>query len=303
MNLTLNELTFIKKNYEKLSDLGLFTFMDAPLKGDEVTTLTDKGVIEYDQIHPQMLAVFDILAYATQNARFVLKNNQTLLEKSVYSLKDKRILIEHLKDEVNISMYDDEAKSVQQEIAQHVGLSMLKSSTLNSVLETPDLFVLLSLIDWTRKQVLCNYVEDCEEKKLSLDAFEKYLVKPVKNNVAFLIAHLYAFKMPDHEQVLLALKSLEEKNIIKIEGEVITVDASVDLLAANFILPETQIILETLDGSHEGPVIAASNIILQAGLKDILAFNATNEGVEVTTLSGAELIARVDAYLSCPKLK
>lgn len=303
MQFTLSELTFIGTKYPTVSDLSFFTFVKKGLTGTEEKSLEEKGVFSNGQLTEPMNTVFDVLAHANQSARFVLKYQNNVMEKGVYSFNDKRILVENMQGEIVISIYDDEAKSVQQEIADHIGMSVQKNSVLDTILETDELLVALSLADWLRKQTLLNYIEVNEMPTLTVELFERYLLIPMKNSIAGLLAGLYEIKMPDHEQKLKALNVLVEKKLIGIEGDAISFSKEFSNFAMNFLLPDTQIILETLDGSHEGPVVAASNVILQAGLKDIVAFNATDEGIEMNTLTSSELLARISAYLKCPKLK
>lgn len=303
MQLTLAELTHISRLYQNVSDLSMLGIVQSPLEGNEEKTLEEKGIMENGQLLDPMDKIFHILAHANQSARVVIKYKQSVLEKGVYRLGDLRVLIESHQGEIIISMYDQEADSVRQEISEYTGQSILKNSHLDSLLSENALMLVLYMADWFRKNVLLDYVSDHIMPSFTRDELLQFLKGQQKGSLAQVIGVLYHLQDFDVAHLDKAIQELTSKKLVVLKEGVFSFSEAFLNFSENFLLPNTEIILETMDASHEGPIIAASNVILQAGLRDVVAFNATSEGVEMKTLSGAELLSRIQAYLLCPSLK
>ncbi|BEP28012.1 hypothetical protein [Helicovermis profundi] len=303
MQFTINELSFISKQYDTLSDLSFFRNVKAELQGSEEKTLNEKGVIKNGKLTEPINTIFDVLAKADKSARFVMKMTNAIMEKGVYSKDDKRILVENMQGEIVLTMYDDKSESVRQEIAEQTGMSIQKNSVIDILVSIEDVLLITNLVDWLRKMTLLEYSSDIDIPVLSVDKFKDYLKKPMRNSLAKIIASLYELSPISSENIEDKLKKLEQNNFIEIKNNEISISQPLVDFGMSFLIPETQIVLETFDGSTSGPIITASSVIIGATPKDILSLTATDEGMEMSTMSSGELLRQIDAYLKCPNLE
>jgi hypothetical protein len=302
MQLTLNELTYVGSLIQDHGDMSFFKNVKVPLRGHEQQSLEAKGLFKEGRLSGPLQEAALVMAKANKTARAVMRVSNGVIEKGVFTLGDLQVLIETAGNEIAISFLED-LKNVRYDISDHTGLSMAQHTNMSVMLDPNPLLLLLSIVDWIRRDALLGYVGLSKKEEMLESELFLYLEKPIENSLAGLMAKFYGLEpvcvddFEKHKGVLI------EKGLIALSEGAIQFDQELLLFATHFLLPDTQVVLEAFDGRDPELVVTASNIIICAGIKDIIAFNATSEGVEMMTISSAELVSRAEAFLKCPDLK
>ncbi len=301
MQLTLNELVFVGSLIENQTDMSFFKNLKVGLKGDEQKTLEEKGLYRDGALSGPLLEASLVMGKAHKTARVVMQIPSGVIEKGVFTLGSLQVLVETIGSDIEVSFLED-FKGIRYDISDHTGLSLQQHAKISVMLDVKPLLFTLSLVDWVRRASLLSYAGVESAPDLSLTHYMGYLENPMQNSVTRLMCKFYGLEMPNPADFEDFKANLIERGIMTITGDMINLNTELMRLAMNFSIPDTQLVLETYDGRLADKVIAANNVILCAGIKDILAFNATDEGIEMMSISSAELVSRVEAYLKCPDL-
>lgn len=305
MELKLNEITYIGKQFDKVTDISLFKHIRKPLEGDETKTLEEMHVMKHGKLTEPLNVLFETIAGADRSARLVMKMPGLLMEKSVYSKGKAKVLVENKGGKLVISLLEQEMERIRFEVSEHVGMSMQQHSIFSALLPAVELLFLLSIVDWVRKTSLLTYTGVADVDPLSAVVLTAYIKAPMENGITALLTK--TFKMESLQlstaEVEERLKSFEEKGWLLNEGGEISLSQELMDFALNFSIIETQTLLEAFQINEEGSILNSGVLILTAGVKDIIAFTVTDDGIEMQATSSSEVINWIETYLGCPKLQ
>lgn len=301
MQFTKNEFAYLAQHVEHCDNSGLRRYQKTLTnseRGDALNALRDKGVIaearEDAPIVDGMLAVLAIIACPERVAHFELRGAQQLMVKSVFTRGDKRILLEYLQEEILVSMYDNEAESVRQEISNQTGVSFQKPMQLSLMLTPEALTALLASIDALRARRLAHFagLEANAITGLEPNGLHRYWEAPLPYGVIAQMKQAFAFELPSPDDLKSGIETLVEKGLLNSRFE--PTEGLTTLTQAN-LLPYHLITLSLVQ-----PGLEAREAILQGSLKLGLAISENEQGYQVDCMAGVEILGRIDAYLACP---
>lgn len=302
MQLTLNELAYIGTLIEGHSDMSFFKQINTQQSGEEKQSLEAKGFFKGGRLSGPLQEASLVMAKATKSARVVMRVSSGVLEKGVYTLGDLQVMVETFGSNIEVSFYEGFDK-VRMDMSEHIGLSLAQHTNLKVMLDAKPLLVLLSIVDWIRRDALRGYVGEAPKEIMLEKDYATYIQKPMENSLSGLMATFYGIGHIHAEDYEAFKPLLIEKGLIRIDEGVVQFDQEFLLFATHFLLPDTQTVLEAIDARHSERIVTTSQIILSAGIKDNVAFHVTGEGIEMTTISSAELLSRAEQFLKCPDLE
>lgn len=304
MELKLNELTYIGKQFDRITDLSLFNHIRKPLEGDEAKSLEQMHVMKNGKLTEPLNGLFEAIAGADRAARLVMKMPGLLMEKSVYAKNSTKVLVENKGGKVAISLLEQDLERIRFEVSEHVGMSMQQHSGFAAQMPAADLMLLLSIVDWVRKASLISYAAGADVEPLTAQILAAYIQAPMNNGLATLLARTFDLEIPKPEQseVEAGLNRFEASGWIKVEEAEITLNRQLMDLALNFSIIETQTLLEAFQMKSDGQILNSGVLIVTAGLKDLIAFTVTDDKIEMQTTNSSELIRWIETCLSCPQL-
>ena len=254
-------------------------------------------------------------------AHFSLKHADGSLYKAVFSDSTRRILLEFLESDILVSIYDNETESVRQEIANQTGVSFQKATNFKVTLSADQLSLWLTLVDLVRTQILQRHwasspsedrqdLNDLSHFSYRLEQVEDYLLRPRLRSCFGKLQSAVGLKAQLSSQLSSDLNVLSDLGFIEYSdsknstteqttNEVCEINIKPLLyqFCTHFLLPDVMISLEL---SH--PPYSSRELILQGGLKQAICVSVTELGYEVESLTGLEILSRIDAYLACPIL-
>ncbi len=304
MELKLNELTYIGKQFDHVTDISLFNHIRKPLDGDEAKSLEAMHVMKNGKLTEPLNGLFEAIAGADRAARLVMKMPGLLMEKSVYAKGSAKVLVENKGGKAAISLLEQEMERIRFEVSEHVGMSMQQHSGFAAQMPAGDLMLLLSIVDWVRKASLMSYVGAADAEALTAKTLAEYIQAPMDNGLATLLARTFELEVPKpvEAEVEDGLKRFEGRGWLKTEDGEISLNRELMDLALNFSIIETQTLLEAFQLKADGQILNSGVLIVTAGLKDLIAFTVTDDKIELQTTNSSELIHWIETCLSCPQL-
>lgn len=300
MKLSTNEVVFLRKYFEDLSPISLMANLGTVLNGTEELSLMEKGIIIEGKLDPGAEAVLETLAYPTTCSRMVLTNNFCLIEKYAYKLEQQRVLVENSDGLLEVSVLEDEAP-IQMELSQWVGASNVKTADCSIALSYSEVLPFFALVDFYRGVGLRSYLGEVAQKN---SATSKQLVQlmenPMPNSLVRAMQKNYGMPPATLGETEIALKKLAERGVVSdLNGFELTSDYQ--LFAENFLIPDTLLMLETLNLLKDGSIKAANSLAFGAGLRDWIGLTFGSEDVDLETLTSVQLLQSVALYLGCPE--
>ena len=74
------------------------------------------------------------------------------------------------------------------------------------------------------------------------------------------------------------------------------------VFAKTFLIPDTVVIMEAFNADEHGRVTTGAALCICAGVKDIASFIFCPEGIELSSISGMQLMQMVENFLNCPDI-
>lgn len=301
MKLTINEIAFLAGAYREKSPLSLFANIDARLDGTEEKSLVKKGVYIDGGLSPQAKEMLDVAAGAGRCARVALKDNSCMVEKYVYRDGEKIVLVENDGGDLLFSVPDGWSKTLS-EISEFTGISRIKSSSIEVLLPVEQMMALLAVIDLSRKNALNSYIgNNVENGPIAYTDIVRHLENPGKNSFVHMLKKNYNFSVPEAGEVGALLGGLSDKGCIRLENGC-SLQAEYAVFANSFLIPETVVIMEAFNADEHGRVTSGATLCVCAGVKDIASFIFSPEGIELSSISGMQLMQMVENFLNCPDI-
>ncbi|MEI7885095.1 MAG: hypothetical protein WCI30_07060 [Clostridia bacterium] len=301
MKLTINEITFLSALYEGKTPLSLFANVQAPLDGTESTSLADKGVMENGVLTEAAKEILDIVAMTKKCARVMLKDSNCVVEKYTYKVDNNLVLVENAGGEMLFSMNPNFATTMS-ELAEFTGMSRIKNTELEILLSVEEMLVLLAIIDIYRKNALLSYVGTGPEKAaVAFSEIIKQLDTPVSNSFVVMLKKNYNYLVPEAKNAKSVLDKLVAKNCIAF-NDGYELLAEYAIFAKSMLIPETILMLEALNIQEKGAVSSASALCICAGIKDCASLLFSKNEIELTAISGMQLLQMTENMLKCPEI-
>ncbi len=324
MQFTNDEMRYFSMLFEEVSPESIFKRYREPLDDTELyrikAQLASKQLFSATEDSHQgtlerpvdgMMVVLNILAFPSRSSHFSLQYPEGKLYKAVYASDQQRILLEFLDTDVVISIYDTEAASVRQEISNQTGVSFQKVSTFKSALSKDELTILLSVIDILRLRRIKTLLplvsiphadgqaqEDAQ--LIHLDELQTVLHAPAPSGIVATLKTSLGLEAIDLQSSQVSLSTLVESGFFDKQStfnQGIYVNPVLHRLAQHFLLADVLIRLELTQMPY-----VSRELILQGSLKQALAISTTDSAYEIESLTGIEILNRIDGYLSCPIL-
>jgi len=300
MKLTSKEISFLANMFPQNNQLSLFANISVPLDGSEQKSLEQKEIYHKGRLSDAARAMLTIVAEPQRCTRLVLKDSFALIEKYAYRVNDQIMLAENDDGEMVIGA----AKSFEKtflELAEFVGMSNLKTVALEVFLPNDEALTLLAMIDIQRKNALLSYLGNKPALAISFTEIRQQLDEPKPNSLVRMLVNNYNYSVPTIENTKSLLDQLTTKDIVTFDGGYV-LESEYAALASNFLIIHNLVMLETFNLNAKNELASAGVLCVCAGIKDILSFIFTSEGMEIATITGAQLLKMMENFLSCPDL-
>lgn len=298
MRLTKNELSFLSKTYDKKNPLNLFASVSSSLQGDELETLEKKGILKGGKPTQESHELLSAVADPQRCTRLVLRDGTYFIEKYAYKSEKGFTLTENSEGEVIFSP-PQKLDEVLFQLSQWVGMSDLKTFDLGSELSDGETVVLLAVVDIRRAGVLRSYLGQEAEREISLSQIRGQLENPKPGSLTRILTGNYNFSIPTKEDTKAILDQLRAKKILEIHKGYILL-GPYEEFASKFLIPETVVMLETFNLTKEIEIAGAGVLCICAGMKEIISIVFREGKVELTSISGRQLLKMMEDFLNCP---
>ncbi len=225
MKLSPGEIAYIGRDFPDKTSVSLFSILNLEVDEDVAKSLEEKNIYENSLMAESAREIFEVVAHAKHSARLILQDKFVFVEKFVYRLGQRLVLVENDSGNLVFSPLLDISR-IGLEIGEFTGMSQLKTVNVEVGLDPRDMLVLLAIIDSYREDTLLYHLG-------RQDMFE-------------------------------------------------------DL---------------ALESDDEGEVYGASGLGVCAGLRDIGFFIMENDLIELSSLSGSQLIGTLENFIKCPPVK
>lgn len=272
--------------------------------------LSDKGIVSTPTVDARIVegmeVILEIIKAPERSAHFELSSGPWGLKKRVFTTGTKRVLCEYLPEEIILSLYDNEADSVKQEISNYTGLSFQPALTFSAQVSKEVLVALLTLLDYCRSHLLRALASNAgsqdpswDDQHASTQAVDFKTLRalwqsPLKSGmVAFLnpsnLGDLEFPRAEDFQPILARLIAF------KLLDEAARPTPQLLEFARAFLVPLNLIQLELSQGRTY-----ARETILQGSLRAALNLVQVESGYTLEVITGSSILERIEAYLSCP---
>lgn len=302
MQLTTKEVTFLADVFKDHNVLSPFRNIETQLDGSEQQSLVDKGIISNGAYTPDALKVFETIAKPDRYSSILLLSGYATIKKYTYKKGDIIILAENLNDDLRFSEPENWDEALYS-FSEFLGTSSLLNIRVKVKLAIDELLLLAAIVDIYRKNTLAGYIEKASPiKSISVEEIKKELKANYKNGLLRLIAANFELKKPDPEQVEQIIVALIEKKCLeKAEGYKLT--DSYTIFARNYLIPHTQVLLESFRFINGQELAAARYLAIAAGVHDIIGFWFNGKEFEMETVNAFFLLNMIETYLNCPDME
>jgi hypothetical protein len=299
MKLSLNEISYISSKLEKVSDISLFANVSAVENGTEEISLLEKGVMDEGILMPQSKDMIDLVATAKSCARVILRDPLFVIEKYSYRRGDEYALVENDGGDMVFSAVSG-FSGVKDSLRSFIGESEFRTADVDMKLRSSHFITYMALIDHHRFSSMKEYMGDGPLYGATDKSLLDEMNKPRPNSLAHMMVKQYGFKLPTIDEIKASIGVLEEMGcVVTKDGVLLSGDHA--LMAGGVLIPEWLLMMESVRVDEKDELSAASGLCISAGVRDSILLTFTGEEVEVSTVSTAELLDLVEAYMMCPE--
>lgn len=301
MKLTTKEITFLARDFTEKSAISLLANLNEALDGTEENSLREKGIYNLGKLTNQARELLDLVAKAKHSTRLILKDSYVFVEKYTYRIKNKIVLVENDGGEMVFSILDDFSK-VLHEISEFTGMSMLKTVNIEVLLTKEETLVLLAMVDIYRKNALLSYAgQKIPPAAVWIKDILGQLNTPTQNSLVQMLKNNYRFPAPPASKTQGFLESLIAKGCVDFkDGYSLT--GEYEVFAKSFLIPDTILMTEVFNINQNNEVVVAGGLGVYAGIRDIAFFIFDDEAIELSSVSGRQMLQMVEKFLGCPDI-
>lgn len=304
MQLSPTEITFLASCFAETNPLSPFVNNKKDPTGTEQADLEKKGVLASGELTDEAKELLSPLAAPQRCSRLILQKPFCLLEKYTYLNGEKLTLAESDGSGLVFTALEKDAQPVIDVLADFFPQSAIKSAEFDVTLSPSQTLVLLACIDLCRVRALSAYIGGSgADMSFTPEEAAAQLEGGFVNGLAFGLAGNCSLKMPESSTVPALITFLEQKGCVepaKDKPGYYVLTPNYRLFASNFLIYDSLLLLEAFQLTGEGKVAASMDLCFCCGMHDIIAFSACPEGFQISSLSGAELRARMKDTLDCP---
>lgn len=298
------EITYLASQFPSANPLSPFVNNKKEPDGSEEASLKEKGVLdEKGHLTDEASALLSPLATPERCARVIIQKPFCLLEKYTYLSNGKLTLAESDGNGLVITPLEGDGQQIMDVLHDFLPHSTIKNADFSLTLQPKDALALLGAIDLCRLRVL-SAVSSGEEVSLSFTPAEvaEVLASPAfANGLARGLASNCGMELPDLRGDENFLDPLTEQGcIVKTNDDRLALAPDYRLFATSFMIYDSLILLEAFQLAEENKVAASMDLVFVSGMHDMVSFSAGPGGFEMTSISGADLRARVKATFDCP---
>lgn len=299
MRLTLEEISYLGKMLKEKNEIGLFSNINVPLKGDEEKSLIKKGVLDEKGFVIGMDEFLRIISVPERVCRFVAQVGYMVVEKYSY-WKDGSTVLAQNSEGVFVFSIDSDLRAVRGQLIDLYGGSDLKTTTISFQMSTDELMTFAALVDLYRKQELLSYLSMGQPKdSFSFQELEQYIQKPMKNGfMSFLQNNFSNFSKTFDLKA--TISELVKKSVL-LDSEELSFNFEPMIFAKNFLLVHSVSLLEVFNLKNSTMAVS-STIFLNAGVHDALRIQLLNKGTDLSTITSRQQIDEIVWALGCPEL-
>jgi hypothetical protein len=301
MKLTTKEISYLAMAFTDRTPISLFSNINDTPDGSEYQSLTDKGIIKGGEYNPEALEILFQIAKPERCTRLIIQTDFFIIEKYTYKDGDKLLLAENNHGEIEFKKIDS-LKDVISSLSEIFGMSTIKTADISISLKSDEMLVLLAMIDIYRKNALLAYAGQRTFKAaVSVQDIADALKSGIQNSIAQIIVRDYHYAAPAADSIEEILAALIEKKCVSFDDGY-KLDKNYELLASNFLIPESTILLETFNISETGKLASSGGLYLTAGIHDIISLMFNEDIIQLVSLSGWQMLAIFEDLMKCPDI-
>jgi len=300
MLLDKKEMSFLAKTFSNSNPLSIFSGRDTLLKGDEQDRLEKKGVLVGVNPTPEARKLLSVAGNPQRCTRLVLKDGTYFIEKYSYKSGDEYALAENDGGEVQLSSMGKLDEALFQ-LSQWVGMSDLKTFDIKTVISRDELLVLFAMVDIHRVYELLSYLGKETKKEISFAQIRQQLDQPDRGSLTSILTKNYNYSVPKIEDTKSILDQLIIKKIV-VFNEGYTLFGPYEEFAERFLIPQIVIMLETFNLTEKNEIVGAGVVCVCAGMREIISIVFREGEIELTSISGRQLLKMMEDFLNCPNV-
>lgn len=300
MKLTTSEITFLARQFSDKTPISLLSSINDSSSGMEEKSLKEKDVLTENGLSREAAGILQTVAGATRCARVVLRDNFSILEKYTYRKDDTLVLVENDGGEMLFSSPENLSDTVS-EYSEYTGMSTIRTTGIQALLPQDSLLVLLATFDLYRRDSLLSYMGQEAQTEVSESLIIKQLETPVPNSLVQMLKKNYGCPVPQPSSIPSILDKIRQAGYITVDKNV-SLSAEYAVFARSLLIPECTAVMEVLNLTSANEIVSTSALAVCAGVKDIASFIFTSEGVELSAVSGMQLLQIMENFLVCPDI-
>lgn len=298
MELLINELNFLKKQFVGAGSIGIFTGINEDNSQESKDSLEKKGVLQDGVLLKDAQEILNIAANPEVSCRFVLQESNLLVEKYTYRKGTDLVLVENAGGVLKIGKVSDLAQTMMN-IGNFTGLSQFKRADFEIALSKYEIYVLLSMFDIYREKTMLSYCQQESEPGITFTEIRSHLDTPNETGLVAMIRGNYGWDMPSIEAIKELLDSLKAKNVVSFSKNY-TLTEEYAVFGSNFLTNQLITTVEVLQVLKNDETALSGILYLSAGIKDNLLFIMGGDEIELSTVSSAYGLKMFEGFLKCP---
>lgn len=300
MKLTTSEITFLAGQFSEKTPISLFSSINAAPSGMEEKSLKEKGVLTENGLSQEAAGILQTVAGAARCARVVLRDNFSILEKYTYRKDDKLVLVENDGGEMLFSSPENLSNTIA-EYSEYTGMSTIRTTGIQALLPQDEFLVLLAVFDLYRRDSLLSYMGQEVQTEISESVIIRQLEVPMPNSLVQMLKKNYGCAVPKPSSMPSILDKIRQAGCITADQNV-SLSAEFAAFAGSFLIPECTAVMEVLNLTSANEIVSTSALAVCAGVKDIASFLFASEGIELSAVSGMQLLKMMENFLVCPDI-
>lgn len=303
LRLKYKDLTWLGQAFENSTIISPFTLIkEKGVNEEDKNRLIGLGVIDKENnIKSDYFLMLETLSKADGFIETNFKRGPVEAKKFIMTSNDKKLSLAYTKDEAIINMPANPS-GMAEYLKEFMGSSKLTGGDLSLEADAKEVYVLAVVCDLYKKAVLKAY---SEEEVFVYKGFTKeellQSVNTIRENSQSLGYQIFAlnngfeeFEMDKLENII---KSLEEKELLKVDGNIYYPKGEALLLAGNFLIIENMI--EIIVGQvKEDKLFRSSFKMLQAGPLDVLYLEKSGQNIIMECMSALNAVNFISTVLS-----
>lgn len=287
------------------SPLSLLQGTESPVPGHAAARLRAAGITDASgTIRQEYRHAFDTLAQARGFARLKFSAGEKVFEFLVYFPADASVPVSLLHNG-NRLVVEDPAGINQAFMLmdQHIGHSLLSSTTFNGEFTREEVLALFALMDLERKTLIHGIADNAEPQNVVFDlaTIMEQVRNPYRNfqSLEFVVqSRIILDGQLTQDRIERGLAGLAGKGLLSQTGSGFLLNDGLYQVASRFLIMDSFMILESCRLDQDNTMWGGSFISLQAGVNDILYLEGHAEEIIVRCITAGELMEFVNNILS-----